>query len=117
MLATAFWKHLNHEHANFSQSADGRLGRRLEAARAQKNDMSKSKATNRKSVPPNARTELVVPRLLAKWREHAKEAARDLDGAIDLATRTRLATEARILERCARQLEQGLARQNEKGQP
>jgi hypothetical protein len=47
--------------------------------------------------------------LIKKWREHAKEAAQDLGAAIDSASRTRLQTEARILNRCARQLEQKLA--------
>ena len=57
---------------------------------------------------------MVLPRLIAKWREHAKETGRDLGAAIDCASRTRLGTEARILERCARQLEKALARQNPK---
>lgn len=42
----------------------------------------------------------------------AKETARDLGAAMDCESRARLATEARILERCARQLEQGLAEQD-----
>ncbi len=55
-------------------------------------------------------------RLIAKWREHAKDAGRDLGAAIDCESRARLATEARILERCARQLEQGLARHDDQAQ-
>jgi len=43
--------------------------------------------------------------LIDKWRMYAQEASRDLGAAIDYESRTRLVTEARILERCARQLE------------
>ena len=50
--------------------------------------------------------------LIAKWRQQAKESMHDLGAAIDCASRTRLATEARILERCARQLEQEMSRHN-----
>lgn len=59
-----------------------------------------------------ASSELVVPRLIAKWRQQAKEARRDSFCGIDSAS-TRLATEARILERCARQLEQRMAWHND----
>lgn len=52
---------------------------------------------------------MCLPRLIARWREHAKMARRDLGTAIDCASRTRLATEARILERCARQLQKAHA--------
>ncbi len=44
--------------------------------------------------------------LVAKWRKQAEEAKRDLGAETSYVTRARLATEARILKRCARQLEQ-----------
>lgn len=60
------------------------------------------------------KTLLLLPLLITKWRKHAKEAARDLGVAIGCASRTRLATESRILERCARQLEQQLQKRTAK---
>jgi hypothetical protein len=54
--------------------------------------------------------EKALLRLIKKWRKQAREAAADLSGALDASSRARLATEDRVLYRCARQLEETFAR-------